>query len=134
MALGTDDAPHIAYTDVNNKVVKYATKRAGKWVFEPVDSIAGVGYPDRFGIALDEQGNAYISYYDSGRGLLKVAHQRDGKWVVEVVDEGFAGYTSSLQISQGIIWVTYAGENGQLKVARRPVRQAAHTAKPVEAP
>ena len=135
MVLGKDDIPHIAYTDVKNQNVKYATKRNGQWEFEAVDSLEGVGYPDRNGIALDEQGNVYISYYDSGRGWLKVAHRKNGKWVTEVVDRNFAGFTSSLQISQGNIWVTYASETGQqLKFARRPVKQAEHSAKPVGGP
>ena len=94
MILDKNDVPHIAYTDVRNRIVKYATRRSGKWVLEAVDSLGGVGYPDRNGIALDERGNVYISYYDRGRGLLKVAHKEDGKWVVEVVDRNFAGYTN----------------------------------------
>ena len=134
MALA-DNIPHIAYTDVNNKTVKYATRRNGKWEFEAVDLLSNVGYPDRNGIALDEQGNVYISYYDSGRGLLKVAHRQDRKWVVEVVDESFAGFTSSLQISQGNIWVTYASADArELKVARHPIQQFEQVAKPAEAP
>jgi hypothetical protein len=125
MVLGADDTPHIAYTDVKNKTVKYATKRNGKWELEVVDLVAGVAYPDRNGIAVDEEGNVYISYYDSVRGVLKVAHRKDRKWVVEVVDQHFCGFTSSIQISQGEIWVTYASQDGQqLKVARRPVKLA----------
>ena len=133
MVLGKDDIPHIAYADANNRILKYATKRNGNWELEAVDSLAGVGYPDRNGIALDRQGNVYISYYDSGRGSLKVAHQKDRKWVVEVVDQSFAGFTSSLQISDANIWVTYASETGrQLKFARRAVEQAEHPAKPAD--
>jgi hypothetical protein len=134
MALDADNIPHIAYTDVKNRVLKYATKKEGKWDFEAVDALAGVAYPDRNGIALDDRGNVYISYYDSGAGLLKIAYQKDRKWVAEVVDQNFAGFTSSLQISQGDIWLTYASETGQqLKVARRPVKQVETLAKPTEA-
>jgi hypothetical protein len=134
MVLGKDDAPHIAYTDQRNQIVKYATKRDGKWVLEAVDSVNGVAYPDRNGIALDDQGNPYLSYYDGGRGVLKVAHKQDGKWVAEVIDENFAGFTSSLQISNGNIWVTYASEFGQqLKVARRPLKQVSRPTKSVGA-
>jgi hypothetical protein len=114
--------------------VKYATKRNRKWEFEIVDSINGVGYPDRNGIAVDEDGDVYLSYYDSARGLLKVAHRNtDQKWVVEVVDQGFVGFNSSLQISRGDVWVTYSGESGQqLKVARRALKQVDNPAKTVE--
>jgi hypothetical protein len=69
---------------------------------------------------LDDQGNPYISYYDVGSGILKVAHRKDQKWVAEVVDRNFTGFTSSLQIDRGTIWLTYADEaGGGLKCARR---------------
>ena len=122
MVLDKDDNPHIAYTDVRNKILKYATRRNGKWELVGVDTLEGVAYPDRNGIALDEQGHAYISYYDSRSGRLKVAHQQGSKWVSEVVDQNLAGFTSSIQISQGYVWVSYANETGeQLKFARRPL-------------
>jgi hypothetical protein len=114
------DVPHIAYTDVRNQTVKYGTAKGGRWELRAVDSVAKVAYPDRNGIALDSRGNPYISYYDAGLGLLKVAHLSENKWVTEVVDQNYTGYTSSLQIAQGYIWVTYADEaSGRLKFARR---------------
>ena len=86
-----------------------------------MDSLAKEGYPDRNGIALDDQGNPYISYYDAGAGLLKVAHRQGQKWAAEVVDRGFVGFQSSLRIDHGAIWVTYADQaSGGLKFARRP--------------
>jgi hypothetical protein len=125
MVLDKSDVPHIAYTDLRKRVVKYATKMNGKWQFEVVDSLANVSYADRNGIALDGKGNPYISYYDGGLALLKVAHQKDHKWVTEVVDQGSVGVTSSLQIYQGTMWVTYADESGErLMFARRPIEQA----------
>ncbi len=123
------DQPHIAYTDVVNKIVKYATEINGRWVFEAVDSLRGVGYPDRNGIALDEAGTPYISYYDAGAGLLKLAHRVGRQWVAEVVDGNFAGYTNSLQIYQQTIWITYADENQHdLKFARRTISALPPTA------
>jgi hypothetical protein len=116
------DQPHIVYTDAPNRLVKYATKENGKWTTEVVDMLAKSRYPDQNGIALDEQNNPYISYYDTGKGELKVARRSGGKWFAEVVDQNFAGAESSLQIRNGIIWVTYEDESGQnLKFARRPV-------------
>ena len=122
LILDKQDIPHIAYSDVNHGIVKYATKVAGKWQMQAVDSVGKVAYPDRNGIALDEQGTPYISYYDVRAGVLKVAHRKDQKWLSEVVDSGFAGFTSSLQIHEGTIWLTYSSGNGSgLKFARRRI-------------
>jgi hypothetical protein len=120
--LDKQDIPHIAYSDVTHMIVKYATKVAGKWQMEAVDSVGKVAFPDRNGIALDDQGTPYISYYDVRAGVLKVAHRKDQKWYSEVVDSGFAGFTSSLQIYEGTIWLTYASGNGSgLKIAKRRI-------------
>ena len=118
------DQPHIAYTDVDKKLVKYATRVNGKWETEVVDTLAREGYPDRNGIALDDQGNPYISYFDAGVGVLKVAHREDHRWVAEVVDRSFAGFTNSMQIRNGMIWLTYEDEPGRnLKFAYRALTQ-----------
>jgi hypothetical protein len=122
LILDKHDIPHIAYSDLNHSIVRYATKVAGKWQMETVDSVGKVGYPDRNGIALDEDGTPYISYYDAKAGVLKLAHRKDQKWLVEVVDSGYAGFTSSLQIHEGMIWLTYSPGNGAgLKYARRRI-------------
>ena len=124
MILDKRNVPHIAYTDVVKRLVKYATKIDGKWQFQVVDSLAAVGYPDRYGIALDNEGSPYISYYDAGRGLLKVAHRKGSQWVSEVVDGDFAGFNSSLQIDHNTIWVTYADATGdRLKFARSSLEE-----------
>jgi hypothetical protein len=120
------DQPHIAYTDGKNRLVKYATKANDKWTTEVVDSLIKAGFPDRNGIALDEAGNPYISYYDAGNGLLKLAHRVGRQWVTEVVDRNYAGYTSSLQIYQGTIWITYADQSQKdLRFARRTLETPA---------
>jgi hypothetical protein len=118
IAVDQHDIPHIAYTDPLNLVVKYATRRAGKWRFEVVDSIAGEYFPDRNGITVDEQGTPYITYYDAGMGALKIAWRQDGKWLADIVDSNFAGATSSVQVEQGTAWIAYTDETGRgLKVA-----------------
>lgn len=126
MILDKGDSPHIAYTDVTRHAVKYASRRGGKWQFEDVDLLEKDAYPDRNGIALDEDGTPYLSYYDAGLGLLKLAHREGQKWIVEVVDQNFAGFTSSVQIDRGTIWIAYADETGgALKLARRELDHAA---------
>jgi hypothetical protein len=120
MVLDKGDNPHITYTDLVHRLVKYATRKDGHWKMEAVDSLAKAGYPDRNAIALDDQGNPYISYYDAGAGVLKMAHRQGQKWAAELVDRG--GLQSSLQIDHGAIWVTFGDEAGdRLKFARRPL-------------
>lgn len=114
--------PHIVYTDVANRCIKYATRKDGDWKFQVVASMIREGYPDRNGIALDDHGDPYISFYDAGAGTLKLAHREGGRWISEVVDANFAGFTNSIQISNGEIIIVYldSGSNS-LKCARRPL-------------
>jgi hypothetical protein len=122
LALDKKDVPHITYTDVVSRLVKYAVKRGSKWELETVDAIEKEGYPDRNGLALDDEGRPYISYYDAGLGQLRMAHKAEGRWVTEVVDPEAAGYTSSIGIDRDTIWITYSDEAQRLKSARRPLR------------
>ena len=125
------DVPHMAYSDVQNGIVKYATQVNGKWQIQSVDSVGAVAYPDRNGLALDQDGTPYISYYDAKRGELKLAHRKGQVWLTEVVDGGFAGFTSSLQIHERTIWLTYsAGPGGGLKFARRLIESPDSEARP----
>lgn len=129
LVVDKENNPHIAYSDVNNRLIKYATRRAGKWTIEVVAGVSVVGYPDRNGIAVDAEGNPYISYYDAGRGLLRVAYRRGGKWVSETVDRNLSGFTSSIQVTDRALWVTYADEiNRGIKCARRDLDQTPDTA------
>lgn len=119
LVLDKENTPHITCTDHERGLVKYATRRNGKWQIEIVDVLSQAGYPDRNGIALDEQGDPYISYYDAGQGVLKLAHRKGQKWATAIVAQNFAGFTSSLQIAHDTIWITYADESaGGLKCAR----------------
>jgi hypothetical protein len=130
----SDGAPHIAYTDVRNLKVKYATIRDGRWVIETVGTVAREGYPDRNGITLDEKGTPYVSYYDAARGELRVAHKEGAQWKSELVDDNFSGFTSSIKIDHGQIFLTYYDiSNFSLKCARRPLVSgpAAIAAKPI---
>jgi hypothetical protein len=122
MVLDSKDIPHIVFTDVVNRIVKYATIHAEKWEMQTVDSINREAYPDRNGIALDDQGDPYVSYYDAGIGVIKVAHRVNGRWEAETVDRGFVGYTSSIKIADDMIYLVYGDEFGsQLRFARRRI-------------
>jgi hypothetical protein len=124
MILDAKDVPHIAYTLVGKRQVKYATQVDGKWKIELVDNIGKDAYPDRNGIALDGDGTLYISYFDEGSGVLKLLYRKDGRWIGEVVDQNYAGFTSSLVIDRDTIWISYADRLGKsLKVASRPLEQ-----------
>lgn len=116
------DNPHITYTDLRNRRIKYATRRNGKWSLSVVDHITREAYPDRNGIALDDNGNPYISYYDAGLGVLKLVRRENTAWIAEVVDDSGAGFTSSIQIARGTVYLTYYDSStNSLKVARRPL-------------
>ena len=120
LVMDKHNVPHLAYLDVLNQIVKYATQVNGKWQLHSIDSLGSSAFLDRTGIALDERDTPYISYYDAKIGVLKVAYPQQQKWTIEVVDSGFAGFTSSIQIYDGTIWVTYSGGPGApLRFARR---------------
>lgn len=130
MVLDKRDDPHIVYTDLGHGLIKYATRRNGKWLTEAVDwfkgAAGGQGYWDRDGIAVDSQGNPHVSYFDKGTGVLKVAHREGSRWMVETVDNNMSGMTSSLAIADGMLWVSYASLYEQsFKVANRPLTEAA---------
>lgn len=133
LTLDKNDIPHIVYTDATNRQVKYATKKNGAWQIYVVDRLVKEGFPDRYGIDLDEDGNPYLSYFDLGTGAVKVAYVRDGKWYGEVVNSSETGFTSSIQVRNGVIWLAYADDvTGSLKVAHRPIE--AIKGPPVPAP
>jgi hypothetical protein len=65
---------HIAYYDVTNGDLKYATGTvAGGFTYEVVDSNADVGVDND--IVLDASGKPHIAYYDATTGDLKYAHK-----------------------------------------------------------
>jgi hypothetical protein len=118
IAVDKDSNPHVTYMNQSTGAVKYAVRRNGSWQIQAIDKISKVGYPDRNSITLDEDGRPYITYYDGGAASLKIAYLDGNKWVGEVIDRAASGFTSSAQIHDGMIWVSYADDaNGGLKVA-----------------
>lgn len=125
LALDRDGDPHLTYMNMTHPGIKYAARKNGRWQVQTIEALAATGYPDRNSIALDGEDRPYLSYYDAGRGELKVAHRNDGKWSIEIVDSGGAGFNSSLQVEDGVIYISYAAASSGLKVARRPIEQPA---------
>ena len=120
MAVDSEGNPHVTYVNYSRPAVKYAVRKAGRWSVQSIEALAGTAYPDRNSIAIDPDGHPYIGYYDPGRGTLRLAHPDHEKWSVETVDGDSSGFTSSMQIDRGVIWISYSDEaNGALKVARR---------------
>lgn len=128
MVVDKEGNPHLSYTTygASPASVKYAVRKGGRWQVQVMEQISRVGYPDRNSIALDDEGRPYLSYYDAGQGTLRMAHQEKGqKWMTETIDSNGSGFTSSLQIDQGTVWISYADEaNRGLKVARRAPESA----------
>ena len=119
IALDKADTPHIAYMNTSNRSLKYAVRRNGRWQIETVEAVAGVGYPDRNSIVIHDD-IPYISFYDAGQAALKLTHKEGKEWLTEKIDSNAAGFSSSLQIDRGTIWVSYADDGaGGLKVAHR---------------
>ena len=130
VALDKQGNPHVAYMNVSQPALRYAVRRNGRWQIETVDRVSGVGYPDRNSIAIYDN-IPYISYYDAGQGVLKLAHKEGQSWLTEVVDSNSAGFTSSLQIDRGNIWVSYADEGSAgVKIAHRELTPREATGAP----
>ena len=84
---------HIAYRDVTNQDLKYATDKSGSWVYTTLDSTGDVGYYTS--IVMDSNGKLHISYFDTTANTLKYATDKSGSWVNSTVDStGCLLYTS----------------------------------------
>jgi Bacterial Ig-like domain/FG-GAP-like repeat/Right handed beta helix region len=103
---------HIAYLDVTNDALKYATNASGAWVMTSLDSgrltqSATAHTP----LALDYLGNAHISYYDGVSDDLKYATNVSGTWVLETVDTGgtdVVGTMSAITVdTSGTVHIAY---------------------------
>jgi hypothetical protein len=123
IAVDKDNDPHMTYVHYSPPYyIKYAVRKNDKWNISIVDQVALVDYPDRNSILLDSDGQPWIGYYDKRNGILKLAHREGSKWFAEIVDGHRSGYTSSIAIDRGMVWVSYSDEAGTgLRVARRPL-------------
>ena len=118
-AIDAQGDPHISYFDDSRADLKYAKRKNGSWIIEPVDCGSNVG--QYTSLALDAEGNPHISYFDSSNGDLKYAKNNDGFWIIETVDSEDAGWFTSLVIDEkGTPLISYYDfSNGDLKIATR---------------
>jgi hypothetical protein len=114
----TPSGPAIAYSDLTNEALRYATLNGSSWGSELVDRGKGVG--SAIDLALNSSGRPGISYV---AGSLKFAERTGTSWTVQVVTKlnspndvtslAFLGETPYIAFS------TQGGRTGQLQVARR---------------
>jgi hypothetical protein len=118
LALSVAGNPAIAYYDVTNGDLKYASKAGGAWTIETVDAAGTTGYD--CSLALTATGDPRISYYDFTNGDLRYASKTGGVWTIETVDAGgIVGDYSSLALDpSGNPRISYYDQtNGNLKFA-----------------
>lgn len=92
MAIAADGTTWIAYQDVSNGTLKYATRgpSGGAWTIGIADSGGGAHSDAGYwaSIALDPSGSPVIAHYDAGRKDLRVARWNGTAFAGEVAVEG----------------------------------------------
>jgi hypothetical protein len=124
IAIDSNDAVHIAYHDITNGDLKYATDQSGSWDNTTVDSVGTVG--QYTSIAIDSSDVVHISYYDATNKDLKYATNMQSSivsgvgGVIKFIDrDAQVGRYSSIAVdSSGDVHISYYGAtNGDLKYA-----------------
>nr|QNO53394.1 hypothetical protein JNHLJEBA_00004 [Methanosarcinales archaeon ANME-1 ERB6] len=115
IALDSNNNPHIGYTDLTNKDLKYAKWTGTTW---SITTIGDVGISNS--IALDSNNNPHISYV--GYRDLKYAKWTGTTWSTTTVDSAFAetgGQASMALDSNNYPHISYYnGTNKDLKYAK----------------
>jgi len=120
VAVDKNGNPHIVYANNSERTIRYAVRNGKQWVLEKVADVSKAVYADRYAIAVTDAGIPYVAYYDGGSGELRVAWRQGSHWISETVESNGAGFTSSMSIHDGQLWVSYADQSiGGIKVARR---------------
>lgn len=100
LVLDENDNPHIGYDYLTKSSMikfdlKYATKTAGNWNIETVDSEGDIR--KWISLKLDSNSLPHFSYYDYTEGALKYCFYNDESWVFDTVEsEGSTGCFNSL--------------------------------------
>jgi fibronectin type 3 domain-containing protein len=108
MALDSNGYPHISYSDITNRYLKYAKWTGSAWSNEAVDSGGNVGGGSS--IALDSNGYPHISYYDFTNYDLKYAKWTGREWLSQTVDSAnnVGCYSSIVLDSNGHPHISYS--------------------------
>ena len=98
IALDSIGTPHIAYTDMSNWDLKYASWSGLEWTIQVVDSLerANTFASMSPSLAIDSSGNPHISYINDENANLKYASWTGSAWSIQTVDsqDNVSGYTS----------------------------------------
>ncbi len=107
--------PSVAYYDVTNKDLKYASFDGTTWTAVTVDSAGDVG--KYASLAIDKTGKPYIAYFDATNEDLKIASETNGTWTIKTVDStGDQGLYSSLALTKaGLPRIAYFGDVGTMQ-------------------
>jgi len=105
ISIDSDDGVHIAYSNINEKEIRYAYKDdlTLQWKLETVDNDI-FDTPNYPAIDIDSQNRPHIGYYDAGVGYnyLKYAYKdsSSSNWAVEtIISDKQVGFSYSLAIS-----------------------------------
>ncbi len=117
LALDDDGNAYVAYNDLQNKDLWFASNSGGTWTTELVDSEGDVGH--LFSMDIDRERNAHISYLDrvnappndfDSVGYLKYATNAGGNWNTSNILQITSSYVqaSSLKVdSQGNVHIFF---------------------------
>jgi putative cofactor-binding repeat protein/parallel beta-helix repeat protein len=101
IALDSNGNPHIAYSDMSNWNLKYASWSGSEWTIQVVDSLERVNTFASMApsLAIDSSDNPHISYVDDENANLKYASWTGSAWSIQTVDsQGNVGGYISLKL------------------------------------
>lgn len=97
VALDSSNNSHIAYYDMSNQDLKYATNVSGQWKITSIDTYGDIGQYSS--ISTDKNNRVHVSYYDKSKTDLKYATNISGSWAYSTIDSsGDIGQYSSIAI------------------------------------
>ncbi len=131
IALDRQERPHIAYCDLSNRRLKYASYTNSGWQLEVVDAMDGDDASDVGlwnSLLIDGGNRPHISYHF--QGALRYAYFNGQQWITTEVDSnGYAGkYTAIALDSAGHPHISYwaqgdlrhAWQNGAVRTTESP--------------